>query len=222
MRSRLFVKTGKNLFDCLTIMTYQELEESCRVNIGYYYDMARYYYIVADECHYFMMNSTFNTKTQISFDYILQQSSYGSIPIFMSATIDRLKDFFVGQANSFYFQLHNNLRIEEKEEFLMQNNQIIIYDDAKEDDNVEVSVFDDLDIVFDEIKVSEGKWLIFVNSISNGREVEKDLQKAKIDAKFIFAGDEGGRSTVDGIATKQKFTQKVLIATSVLDKLGIL
>lgn len=66
----------------ITLLTYQHLETMLTDENK---QIPCYDFIVADECHYFIADSEFNPKTDISFNWIMQQS--GSIKIFMSATM---------------------------------------------------------------------------------------------------------------------------------------
>ncbi len=63
-------------------MTYQRLEA---ILMNEEEEPAHCDFIVADECHYFTSDSEFNPRTDISFNWIMQQNA--SVKIFMSATI---------------------------------------------------------------------------------------------------------------------------------------
>lgn len=67
--------------DALHLMTYQALE--CTIQHGKM--VGDYDFIVADECHYFTSDGSFNSQTDISFDWILSQDK--TVKIFMSATV---------------------------------------------------------------------------------------------------------------------------------------
>ena len=77
-----------NKLDTIDLMSYQHIETSIlnKKNI----DLSKYEYIVADEFHYFMSDASFNISTDISLNYILNQSC---IKIFMSATGDYCKRY---------------------------------------------------------------------------------------------------------------------------------
>ncbi|MGE7216602.1 hypothetical protein ACQKJC_08890 [Priestia koreensis] len=74
----------ENKTDVITIKTYQSIESKYKKHINF--DFTPYQYIVADEFHYFMADSSFNHTTDLSLEAILSQED--KIRIFMSATGD--------------------------------------------------------------------------------------------------------------------------------------
>lgn len=76
--------------DVVEVVTYQSLEYSKLHNINKY-NLSDYMYIVCDEFHYFFNDSSFNNKTEISFNMIM--SNTNSIHIFMSATGDHMSRY---------------------------------------------------------------------------------------------------------------------------------
>lgn len=75
------IQESKNGF--IDIKTYQKLEcDELYKQVEC--DLTKYDYIVCDEFHYFLSDSTFNDKTDVSFDQIMQNNN--SVKIFMSAT----------------------------------------------------------------------------------------------------------------------------------------
>ncbi|NFH99492.1 DNA helicase [Clostridium botulinum] len=77
-----------NKTDVIDIITYQHIETVIK-NKGVF-DFTPYQYIVCDEFHYFVSDSSFNVTTDISLNKILEQNS---IKIFMSATGDDSKRY---------------------------------------------------------------------------------------------------------------------------------
>ena len=70
------------------------------------------------------------------------------------------------------------------------------------------------------VKKSRGKWLIFVDSIERGKDIQQLLDETGIENRFIEARtkyDEDIKEDFQEIVQKEKFRKKVLIATSVLD-----
>lgn len=70
--------------DVIDVITYQSLEYSKLHNTSKKIDLSKYAYIVSDEFHYFFNDSSFNNKTAVSFQMIM--NSENSIHVFMSAT----------------------------------------------------------------------------------------------------------------------------------------
>lgn len=81
------IRDGKS--DTVHVHTYQHFEQP--LLYGRETNLADYKYIVVDEAHYFISDSAFNNRTDLSFDAIMNQS--GSVRIFMSATIDGIQEY---------------------------------------------------------------------------------------------------------------------------------
>ena len=69
--------------DVIKVLTYQSLEYR-QINQQYQIDLAEYRYIISDEFHYFFNDSSFNNRTAVSFEMIMNNTE--SIHVFMSAT----------------------------------------------------------------------------------------------------------------------------------------
>lgn len=75
--------------DTIHVHTYQHFEQP--LLYGRDVDLTEYKYIVVDECHYFVSDSAFNNKTDLSFEAIMAQTD--AVRIFMSATMDSIRDY---------------------------------------------------------------------------------------------------------------------------------
>lgn len=77
----------------IEIKSYQKLEDECKAKPEMIEDISsEYQYIVADECHYFLMDSMFNTYTQISFNWNMNKRKE-TVIVFISATGERIKKY---------------------------------------------------------------------------------------------------------------------------------
>ena len=70
--------------DVIDVVTYQSLEYGRLHNTNKQIDLSKYMYIVSDEFHYFFNDSSFNNKTAVSFQMIMNNKS--AVHVFMSAT----------------------------------------------------------------------------------------------------------------------------------------
>lgn len=181
--------------------------------IPYYQYMHHFTYVVFDEAHFFLEDSAFNTGTYHTMVRLLETFNR-SVHIYMSATLGEARDILLP--------------------ILYQSSQKYAADDLHP-----ISVFTinytntyraaDYDIRFflkgEEIEQkilelrksgSDDKWLIFVNSIDEGKTLKARL-KANIGVKvqFVYAGSRN--NALKKIANDGMFTQDVLIATKVLD-----
>lgn len=80
-------RDGKN--DTIFVHSYQHFEQP--LLYGRDANLADYKYIVVDEAHYFISDSAFNNRTDLSFEAIMNQTD--SVRIFMSATIDDIQSY---------------------------------------------------------------------------------------------------------------------------------
>lgn len=165
----------ESINNILTIKTYQELENECRVNLDKIKEkQCEYKYIISDECHYFLCDSTFNTNTQISYDYIMKKSA--SIQIFMSATIDNIKKIIAGTEKIIDHKIEKNTEENSNENSKKPKvyltiggdrieHKLISYDSDSDYSYVKLNILNDTKEMYDEIEENKGKWIIFVDSI---------------------------------------------------------
>lgn len=239
--------------ETIKVMTYQELEISHKNGIRYpkHYQYAKlmesehifegnrpgdYDIVIADECHYFFSDSTFNPRTWISYDWIMYQQTE-SILVFMSATIDRIKEYIL---NDIGYEIPEQVtrkrpewtqtnKIGLKVELLEPDDRISKGDlcvkeyGAKADySHIDINILEDFEDMVKTIKNKKGKWLVFVDSIKKGRDIHSFLSKSDIESVFIDArwaddNDEIVYGTVEKMSKEQDFTQQVVVATSVID-----
>lgn len=214
------------LDEYIAIATYQSIEQGLKSDKPYdtIQWIKRYYYIVCDECHYFMNDSNFNTYTELSFDCIRTYFDY-KIQIYMSATISNTVDFIENRVSkrlspTWYFDVKYEKRFKE-------------YNIQRDYGYVKLKVFnnqEELKNIIIKNKDSR-KWLIFTDSIVLGKELRDflveylknensfskntDSQVGFIDAQFD--NELEGTEIVDEIATKDMTSKRILIATAVID-----
>lgn len=230
------IKIKRNRYDTnsyIVMETYQYLEKNME-DKGQEWGMcylAQFNYIIMDEAHYFLQDSTYNTSNYWSFYAI--RGSYRAVRIFMSATIDEVKTFY---ANTY------------KEYIEMCNWE---YNDAMKPieyqlhlnyDYIKPHIFDSYEemakFIIEEDKYS--KWFIIVDSKDRGRGLENTIKKmvreknARIkernkddkmeeiicDTVFIDAEYESSPEAVKSVTEvvmENAMRAKVVIATIVLD-----
>jgi len=89
----------------IQIMTYQQLEK-------HYFeiDLNAYSYIICDECHYFVADSTFNDWVYLSFDSILKSTA---CKVFLSATPQALFRLLITEEMDLKYDEYGNLKYNE-------------------------------------------------------------------------------------------------------------
>lgn len=173
---------GKWYSSKIEVYTYQHLETDI-INRG---EHAKNYWakkfsefriVVFDECHYFISDSTYNTNTYVSFDF-LNSLFLNRIRIYMSATCDELATYL--------YLLHGMPTRDDLSEYTVRwkfpntEKHYYYYTIPKDYSYLNIHSFRDADKI---CKLVEScydgyKWLIFVDSKTRGRSIIRDMKKA--------------------------------------------
>ena len=203
--------------DVIEIETYQTIERKIqdKIDMSYY---TKFDYIIADEAHYFYHDATYNTSTFLSYHWIMSRDGmpFAPIFIFISATMDKVKDRIVRNVGK-----NEIFRNKEEKENHLSHRKIREYHYEADYSYIDLHVFDNKDEIIKIIlSKRKEKWLVFVLSIDQGRLLERQLLDNKMDAVFIDARYDkniDSMTAVEQVATEKKISNRVLIATSVLD-----
>ena len=222
--SELSVRYGQiiNIWDYIHICTYQEIEQWLKYGVA---DPLKansrdvdgnpvepYYYVVYDECHYFYADADFNPGTEASYGY-LTQSFRNVVQIFMSATIENMKEKIINDITHLgIVKLHDK--------------QVVKYNMEEDYDYVDLHYIADTKEILELMKAEKnGKWLIFTDNIDKGNELAKNIRT--IDEKFAgdnvvfidarYKTDESSSDSVRELVDNQLIGKPVIITTSVLD-----
>lgn len=216
-----------HLNNVIKVEMYQSIEDKCKNNPVYREnENSEYQYIIADECHYFFSDSTFNTYTQLSYDWIMKKKRNVNI-VFISATIDRIKEWVL-QDNNLKCNSSSEMSGDiigarggtEMEVALSESDFIKEYDAERDYSCVKFNVLEKNEELVSLVQKDEGKWLIFVDSIKKGQDIQELFEKEKIESIFIDAKSrehEDILETLRDIVQKEYFSKKVLVTTSVMD-----
>lgn len=82
------------------------------------------------------------------------------------------------------------------------------------------NILEKIEDIIEPVKSKGEKWLIFVDSIKKGKEIDRLLNDSGIVSKFIDAKSRNCdelSETVNSIVKLEKFEQQVVVATSVMD-----
>lgn len=218
----------QNPSDFLKIKTYQSVEKSILEGglEKIYYEMRGMDIVVYDECHYFYTDALFNTNTEISYDF-LRKTFDSKLQIFMTATMDKIKEFIYGRQPFYWDYWVETQNPKDKYVELIRNSvperKYKEYTIRPDYSYINVHSFGNLEELRGIIEKSKDKWLIFIDSISQGIEFQKELLKTKFsedEVVFIdadYKNDNEANASVDSVV-KYNFTpKKILITTSVMD-----
>lgn len=162
-----------NLKEFITIQTYQNIEaELLNQNTTKLLNKLNTYdCVVCDEAHYFYTDSNFNTNTEISFDCI--RAAFDSkIQIYMSATLNNVRSIIETRSpvhTPYHKQRPNQANSKTRFKEYSVNGR---YNIALQ---IPLKSLDELIRVISENQ--KEKWLIFVDSIEDGKEFQKQLNE---------------------------------------------
>lgn len=162
---------------------------------------ADYDYIVADEAHYFLDDSTFNVTTDVSFQWIMKHSA---IKIMMSATSEVLFGLI-----QMYVETDKIRHYQMKQNFENIEHLYVYPFDRK---NPYQYVLKQMH----QIRTRHEKALIFVNNKTEAKKLHDAFPK---DSYFFHGGNQTKKQEEElkEILNNEKFDKPFLITTSVLD-----
>ena len=246
----------------VTVCSYHQLMERNLL------DKRQYKYVICDECHFFTSDSTFNPNTDEMLKEIVSKAQnsiriyLSATPeIACESIISEEFNFAKNKSDDFVKYVENftptsEYRIDKFKEHPQYKNsyevqQMIECEQSKTYKTTEFYYFkrnyDYLNIVgtysknddmIEQITSSESKWIVFVQSNSEGKDFEEKLRKAGISCCFISrseidaskktAQDNFDNDTTDlekynpaeeynYLIAKETFRPKVLITTSIID-----
>lgn len=208
-------------FDGITIVSYQKIQELIENKLAYKYDdVKRYKYVVFDEVHYILEDSTFNPKIIFLLKYIENTTS---IKVFMSATIDEAAQYLTQTGVIGEIVKNSRMTVNEILSYELRNtltyqaigmrSYVWYYRIPDVKRNLSVYYFDDYNQIISQINESEEKWLVF---LSNKIEIKKWSEKLKCDYEVIHS-DQKEEELLRQILHEEKFQNQVLITTKLLD-----
>lgn len=185
------------------VQTYQRLESLISKGFDWIRELGYFDYIVVDECHYFVQDTSFNPYTVLSFEAIFSQRCQ----IFcMSATMDEF-NVLIRQRVSYC----RTNAMYARDAFLHMEEHII----EDEFDGVDAVCFREVSEIISKINASKKgeKWLIFVESKALARKLADAIDK---DTSIVTANDKNSEE-FELITRQEKFNAEVMIATAVID-----
>lgn len=211
-------------FNFINVKTYQQIETDIKNDIRQTQNyLAHFYYVIFDECHYFYADSNFNTSTELSF-HILKNSFCKKTQIFISATMKHIEQH-IGLPISV-----NNISDTISKQAIMlkisSEPQIYEYHLECNYNYLTLTLFSELDEIGKYIaeNKSKDKWLIFIDTIKNGKVFAQNLIKNSIADKsdiVIITSDykynDDTDKEVQNLISENYIDKRIVISTSVLD-----
>lgn len=194
-------------FGNVIIMSYQQI--NALVNSTEYgqtnFNLDFYDYIVCDEAHFIFSDSGFNNCTDFSFFELIHKQHKDAIKIFISATMEEIKNPIV---NNFYKDKFNTIG--------KSKNQLWDYTTGTDYSYLNTKYFKSIQDLALTIKndKSDNKWLVFVTKKSDAKFIKETLGDIK---STIITKEVKDNEELDSIIKESKFNSKVLICTKCMD-----
>lgn len=222
--------TGR-LSDYFLIMTYQSLEKNIKQSAYNANEKQRLSYlcsntyIVMDEAHYFLSDSTFNPSTELSFNYLMGYGQFmnqpGTIRILMSATGERVYDY-IRRLNEEQLEALCRINVAARSyshgRYKMFPYVITLKERYRD---LKIRLFDGYKELADIIcNGSKDKWLIFVDNKVQGDKLCQAIEDKGVNSISISArykSDPEKREAVETIIEEERCEEQVCIMTYVLD-----
>lgn len=138
LREEIDLVIKEEMIKNITVTTYQAIQSAILEGNM----IEKYDYIVADECHYFLTDATFNVYTDLSFNFLLNNSD--SVIIFMSATAERLFNKLIYEkkvSKEHQYVIPKDYSYVKELVFFEKDNLIGIIDDILENTNEKIIYF---------------------------------------------------------------------------------
>lgn len=199
-------------------------------------------YVVMDECHFFLSDSEFNPHTFEILEKIIK-TFCNSIRIYMTATMEEVAYPILKLEETYYYNAIGHNPYDEPGKFRVSRFQDfynfygIGYDKFscnyyyfERDYGYIEKIYEYEDFEFLRKNIVEGikknqqeRWLIFVSSKKDGKQLLQELTEEKIKVAFLTSESKNSSkeseeySKYREVVEKEKFSSQVLISTSVLD-----
>lgn len=200
-----FINNDKGYLGYITVKTYQSLSDFAFSNQKKLYTyLSNFDYIVLDEYHCIVEDSTFDNEYLFIFNSLIRKSFSKAIRIFISATPNNHVKYYFSDDKGNY------------------NNNCIVYDDKRNYNYLNIKYFSKdetmLNFIKDYYKYTihkNDKWVFFVSSKKKAKDFYNILKKSKINVSLAMRGLQN--KEIKNIVENSRFNANVLISTKLLD-----
>lgn len=204
----------------ITVATYQSVAERV-LQDGRIVNLPFYYFVVADEVHYLVADSTFSPQTMRILDWI--KNLEAAVFIAMSATPKEVLRYLPhgdSQWRPVYEQENKKIFIRDARD-IVRNLKMIpeflwVYTCKNRKPTYNIFVYDDIEDLVSVINKdhSTEKWLIFQGN--KQKAVDRLQKKLNCTTQLITADNREGEA-MQQVIKEYRFNSKVLVTTQVLD-----
>lgn len=190
--------TQDNKMDVIDIKTYQSIDSLYKR--GMEFNFEQYDYLIMDEFHYFLQDSSYNKYTDLSLEAILKQSN--KTRIFMSATGDYMTQYInrFKKYETINYSIPNNFSFIKQLRFFYKNSTLENFIAAAIENNI--------------------KSIFFIESAEKAYKLHEKFKEytlfncAKNNKKFYQYVDP---EKINNMLKNERFEELILITTTVMD-----
>ncbi|MCI8615309.1 MAG: DEAD/DEAH box helicase family protein [Lachnospiraceae bacterium] len=213
----------REIEQCVTVMTYQQLEEKVKNTSSIDGLLRDYNTIVCDECHFFYTDSGYNNYGTYVLLQAIACAGAAKTMIFMSATMEEVKPLIeqtLRNCMTILSRTGRNLEISDT------HREILYYDysELADYERFHCICVPDLKTVCGLLAESPKKSVIFIDNKEKGIELMELLIKTqKVDRRQIAVlnadniDHESNKELIRNLTISHKLIPRILITTSVLD-----
>lgn len=189
------VAAGKNVYSTEYVCDYvgHTMFSNCDFNIGNI-KLSEFYCVICDECHYYLADSNYNTRTIFSYNLVKWFFS-DKIRIYISATIDNISNYIKNdnliiipknEKGIDVMRKSKNYRFLQTDWFAVNTKICKEYSKStcmgsvynqRNYDYADLYMVDSEEQIVDNIFEFNGRWLIFVDSKSFGRSLKRKINE---------------------------------------------
>lgn len=213
----------REIEQCVTVMTYQQLEEKVKNTSSIDTLFSDYSAIVCDECHFFYSDSDYNNYGTYVLLQAIACAGATKTMIFMSATMEEVKPLIeqtLKNCMTILSRTGRNLTITDT------HREIVLYDysELADYERFHCICVPDLETACGWLAESPKKSVIFIDNKEKGIELMELLIKTqKVEQRQIAVlnadniDHESNKELISNLTISHKLIPKILITTSVLD-----
>lgn len=187
-------------FSNFDVISYQTLELNVAMDVNY---LDCYDFIVCDEGHYLVQDGLLNSRVGISLEKLLATKA---TKIVMSATIEYVFSYlkYLVERQQGNCPAFMRIKLYEMRKSKLQINNIYAFDNTED--------------LVSRIKKTNYQWLIFTDSINEGKRLAKEIGEDAfcLDSASVDS-DIRAKAVYDKLIQHETFDARILITTSLLD-----
>lgn len=200
-------------FGCLMVVSYQQLAEWVERDSPNLKKLEQNFaYVVADEVHYLLADSSFNATTDLALNYITSHFRE-SIRIYLTATPEQI--FPVLEKKEKQIDDYTN-----RMQVTFSGYRTIhfnVYRFANDFSWIHPHAFQDADDIISLVRKSKDKTVIFVDNKDVGRNIIKAAGFGTLVTAESKNPEDASYTTYNEIVTTETFNERLLVCTAVLE-----